>query len=128
MTPPSHGAPPALATDLYQFTMLQAYAREGMTAPAVFSLFFRSLPHGRNFALACGLDPVLAYLEDLRFNADGLGWLANQGLFRDEFLRWLEGFRFRGDVFAMAEGTPVFPNEPLLEVVASLPEASRLSS
>ncbi|HBZ68371.1 MAG TPA: nicotinate phosphoribosyltransferase [Deltaproteobacteria bacterium] len=123
MTPTSHDAPSALATDLYQLTMLQAYLREGMTAPAVFSLFFRSLPNCRNFALACGLDAVLAYLEGLRFDADALGWLANQRLFHDEFLRWLEGFRFRGDVFAMAEGTPVFPNEPLLEVVASLPEA-----
>jgi len=123
MTLPSHGAPSALVSDLYQFTMLQAYVREGMTATAVFSLFFRSLPHHRNFALACGLDAVLAYLEGLRFDADELGWLANQGLFRDEFLRWLEGFRFRGEVFAVAEGTPVFPNEPLLEVVAALPDA-----
>jgi nicotinate phosphoribosyltransferase len=108
--------------------MLQAYVREGMTATAVFSLFFRSLPHRRNFALACGLDAVLAHLEDLRFDAEALGWLANQGLCRDDFLRWLEGFRFRGDVFAVAEGTPVFPNEPLLEVVAALPEAQLIET
>jgi nicotinate phosphoribosyltransferase len=128
MTQTPHGAPSALATDLYQFTMLQAYVREGMTAPAVFSLFFRSLPHCRNFALTCGLDAVLGYLEGLRFDADALGWLANQGLFREEFLRWLEGFHFRGDVFAMPEGTPVFPNEPLIEVVASLPEAQLIET
>jgi len=87
MTLSSRLAPSALATDLYQFTMVQAYLREGMTAPAVFSLFFRSLPACRNFAVACGLDAVLGYLEDLRFDAQALRWLVNQGMFRDEFLR-----------------------------------------
>jgi nicotinate phosphoribosyltransferase len=116
-------AGPALLTDLYELTMLQAYESLGMTDEAVFSLFARRLPPCRNFLLACGLHDALHYLESLAFSAEDLGYLADLGLFTDDFLGWLEDFRFTGDVYAVAEGTPVFANEPLLEVVAPLPEA-----
>jgi nicotinate phosphoribosyltransferase len=113
----------ALAIDLYQLTMAQAYLREGLLSPAVFSLHYRTLPPTRNYVLACGLDDALAYLESLRFGIADIDVLARLGGFRDDFLRWLESFRFSGSVWAMPEGTPVFPEEPLLEVEASLPEA-----
>ena len=113
----------ALLTDLYELTMLQAYWREGMHEEAVFSLFVRRLPRSRNYLLACGLDDVLAYLEAVRFPPAALDHLATHEEFTDEFLGWLSGFRFRGDVHAVPEGTPVFAGEPILEVVASLPEA-----
>ncbi|NVJ03079.1 nicotinate phosphoribosyltransferase [Myxococcus sp. AM009] len=113
----------ALLTDLYQLTMTEAYLEEGMWDEAVFSLFARRLPHRRNYLLAAGLDDALRYLEQLRFGAEALDWLASQGRFSDRLLGWLERFRFSGDVDAVPEGTPVFAEEPLLEVRAPLPEA-----
>jgi nicotinate phosphoribosyltransferase len=112
-----------LLTDLYQLTMLQAYWREGMHGEAVFSLAFRSLPPGRNYAIACGLDDALGGLEHLRFPPDAIRWLGERRTFSADFLAWLAGLRFEGDVYAVPEGTPVFPQEPLLEVVAPLPAA-----
>jgi nicotinate phosphoribosyltransferase len=111
-----------LFTDLYQLTMLQAYFREGMSEPAVFDLFVRRLRH-RNYLLACGLDTVLDFLEDLHFTAGEIDYLAEQDAFEDDFLDHLADFRFTGDVHAVPEGTPVFADEPLLEVVAPIGEA-----
>lgn len=112
-----------LFTDLYELTMMQAYLEEDMMADAVFSLFVRRLPSRRNFLLACGLDTVLDYLENLRFTGEAIAYLASLGKFSDRFLTWLRRFRFTGDMYAVPEGTPVFANEPILEVVAPLPEA-----
>lgn len=113
----------ALLTDLYEFAMLDAYLAEGMHEEAVFSLFVRRLPERRNYLLACGLEDALTFLEALRFTPPQLEYLASLGRFSDALLRYLEHFRFTGDVHALPEGTPVFGQEPLLEVVAPLPEA-----
>jgi nicotinate phosphoribosyltransferase len=113
---------PALFTDLYELTMLQAYLEEDLLDEAVFSLFVRRLPGSRNYLLAAGLDDVLRYLEDLRFDGAALEYLASTKLFSSHFLSALESFRFEGDVYAVPEGTPVFANEPMLEVIASLPQ------
>jgi nicotinate phosphoribosyltransferase len=118
----------ALLTDLYQLTMVQAYWNEGMDGEAVFSLYYRNLPPGRSYALACGLEDALRYLETLRFGPEALDYLATQDRFTDDFLDWLGEMRFEGDVFAMPEGTPVFPEEPLLEVVAPIPVAQLAES
>ena len=113
----------ALLTDQYELTMVQAYWREGMERSATFSLFVRRLPATRNYLLACGLEDALRYMETLSFRTHSLEYLATLGIFSDGFLRWLAEFRFTGDVYAVAEGTPVFAEEPILEVVAPLPEA-----
>ncbi len=113
----------ALLTDLYQLTMLQAYVKEGMRETAVFDLFARRLPDCRNFLIACGLDDALHYLETLSFTPAALEYLDSLGGFSADFLDYLSDFRFRGDVYAVPEGTAVFADEPLLEVVAPLPEA-----
>ncbi len=113
----------ALFTDLYALTMLQAYVREGMAEKAVFDFFVRRLPQNWNYVIACGLADVLHYLENLTFSADELDFLAELGGFSQEFLDYLAGFRFTGDVYAMPEGTIAFPLEPLIEVVAPLPQA-----
>ena len=113
----------ALLTDLYQLTMLQAYWREGMEDDAVFSLFARRLPPGRNYLLACGLDDALRYLETFHFSQDARDYLATLGLFQDDFLDWLGDLQFEGDVYALPEGTPVFPDEPILEVVGPIAQA-----
>ena len=118
----------ALFTDLYQLTMLQAYFEERMTERSVFSLFVRRLPPNRNFLIACGLGNVLDYLESLRFTQRDLAYLDSLGIFSNRFLLWLTDFRFTGDVHAIREGTPVFANEPILEVEAPLPEAQLIET
>ena len=119
---------PALFTDLYQLTMLQAYHAEGMTRPAVFELFVRRLPPARNFLIACGLAEVLNYLEHLAFTASDLAYLETLGYFQPAFLDWLRTLRFTGNVYALREGTPFFPNEPILAIEAPLPEAQLIET
>ena len=113
----------ALFTDLYELTMAQAYVEEGLDDQAVFSLFVRRLPAERNYLMACGLASVLRYLENLRFGAQEIYYLASLGRFSETFLNWLSGFRFTGSVHAVPEGTPVFANTPILEVTAPIAEA-----
>jgi nicotinate phosphoribosyltransferase len=118
----------ALVTDLYELMMMQAYVDEGMREVASFSLFVRRLPERRNFLLACGLDNVLTFLETVRFDGAALAYLDTLGRFSGRFLQYLEQFRFSGSVYAVPEGTPVFANEPILEVSAPLPEAQLIES
>lgn len=113
----------ALLTDLYQITMTQAYLDQGMTEPAVFEFFVRRLPAHRNFLLAAGLAQVMDYLSTLRFTPDDIAWLAQTGRFSPALLRYLEGLRFSGSVDAMPEGTIFFPHEPILRVIAPMPQA-----
>ncbi|MHB8878498.1 MAG: nicotinate phosphoribosyltransferase [Myxococcaceae bacterium] len=112
-----------LLTDLYELTMAEAYLAEDLSEKAVFSLFYRRLPARRNFLLACGLDDALGFLQGLQFDERSLAYLESLGLFSKRLLDWLRAFHFEGDVFALPEGTPVFPNEPLLEVVAPIAQA-----
>ena len=119
---PDHPAP-ALLTDLYELTMMQAFVAEGFTGEAVFDVFVRRLPERRNYLLACGLDGILDMLERVRFDETSLEYLASLRLFSDPFLDYLRNFRFTGDVAAIPEGTPAFELEPLLEITAPLPEA-----
>lgn len=115
--------PSALLTDLYQLTMLQGYLKQNMTEVAVFEFFVRKLPANRNFLIAAGLEQVLVYLEELRFTDDELAWLAASGRFDRQLVEYLANFRFTGTVYAVPEGTLVFPDEPLIRVVAPLPQA-----
>jgi len=113
----------ALFTDLYELRMLDAYLQEGMEENAVFSLFVRRLPPERNYLLACGLATVLEYLETLRFTDEDIAYLDSLGEFSPRMLDWLRGMRFTGDVRAVPEGTPVFANEPILEICAPIGQA-----
>ncbi len=112
-----------LLVDLYQLNMMESYVESGETGPAVFEFFFRRLPERRGFLLAAGLEQALDYLEALSFSADDLAWLKSTGRFTPRFLDYLKGFRFTGEVDAVAEGTAVFADEPILRVTAPLPEA-----
>ena len=118
---------PSLATDLYQLTMMAGYFRTGRhRLRATFELFTRRLPPNRTCLVFAGLEQAIDYLEHLRFTPAELDWLAAQPVFstiEPEFFRYLETFRFTGDVWAMDEGTPFFPNEPVLRVTAPLAEA-----
>jgi len=110
----------ALFTDLYELTMAQAYLAKGMNETAVFELFFRKLPSERNYIVAAGLDDVLSYLEHWEVADEDIRFLQTRGQFSERFLSELKTLRFTGDVYAMREGTPVFPHEPLIQVVAPL--------
>ncbi|WP_404298555.1 nicotinate phosphoribosyltransferase [Halomonas sp.] len=118
----------ALLTDLYQLTMTQAYWKESMQDRAIFSLFFRKMPPNRRFMLACGQQHAAALLSRLRFGDEAIDRLAGTGLFDPGFLDWLGDWRFEGDIWALPEGTPVFANEPLLEVDAPIAHAQLLES
>jgi nicotinate phosphoribosyltransferase len=113
----------ALLTDLYQLTMLHGYFEQGMEETAVFEFFSRKLPKARGFFLAAGLEQALQFLETLAFKPDELDWLRRTGRFSPAFVDYLAGLRFTGEVEAMPEGTPFFPNEPILRVIAPLPQA-----
>ena len=113
----------ALLTDLYQLTMVQAYLEQGMEECAVFEFFVRRLPAHRNFLLAVGLEQVLTFLSGLHITQEELTWLKQTNRFSPALLRYLETLRFTGDVDAMPEGTLFFPNEPILRVVAPMPQA-----
>jgi nicotinate phosphoribosyltransferase len=116
-----------LATDLYQLTMMAGYFHTGRHAVrATFELFTRRLPPHRNCLVFAGLDQALAYLEELRFSAEEVAWLAALPAFSGvapAFFDYLRGFRFTGDVWAMPEGTPFLPNEPILRITAPLAQA-----
>jgi nicotinate phosphoribosyltransferase len=118
----------ALCTDLYELTMAASYLREGMGAPATFSLFVRKLPSERSFLVAAGLEDTLRYLEGFRFSPRAIRQLERLGRFERNFLNYLATVRFTGSVRAMREGTPVFADEPLLEVTAPIAEAQLVES
>lgn len=112
-----------LLTDLYQLTMLEAYVSGGMRERAVFEFFARALPPGRSFLIACGLDNALDYLSRLHFSATEIAYLRGTRRFSPALLDYLAGWRFTGEVHALPEGTPFFPNEPLIRVEAPIGEA-----
>lgn len=118
----------ALLTDLYQLTMLQSYFEQQMEGEAVFEFFVRHLPDERGFLIAAGLEQVLDYLEALAFSADDLAWIAEQKLFSSALVDRLREFRFTGTVEAMREGTPFFAHEPIVRVIAPLPQAQFIES
>ena len=118
----------ALVTDLYQFTMLDAYLAEGLQDTAVFELFVRRLPPERPVLVAAGLEPALEWLQQLRIEEAELAWLARHAGLHARTLQWLREFRFTGDVDAVPEGTPIFADEPLLRVSAPLPQAQLVES
>ena len=117
-----------LLTDLYQLTMMQGYVDEGMYEEAVFEFYVRSLPPSRGFLVAAGLETLLAFLEGMRFTEEELKYIAGTGRFSQSLLDYLAKFRFSGDVYAMPEGTVFFENEPVVRVVAPMPEAQLLET
>jgi len=112
-----------LLTDLYQLAMLQAYWQHGLLGTAVFEFFVRKLPSSRGFLMAAGLEQTVRFLETARLVEPEREMLGRMGQFPPAFLDWLAELRFTGDVDALPEGTIFFPDEPVLRVVAPLPQA-----
>jgi nicotinate phosphoribosyltransferase len=117
----------SLLTDQYELAMAASYHRRGMNETAVFELFARRLPPNREWLLACGLGPTLRLIGELRFGERELAYLGTLG-FASEFLEYLAGFRFAGDIDAIPEGTVCFANEPLVRVTALRIEAQLLET
>ena len=114
----------SLLTDFYELTMMQGYFdAESYDRVVVFDVFYRINPSGNGFAIAAGLEQVIDYIKNLRFSEDDLEYLASLGTFSEAFLDYLRDFRFTGDIYAVPEGSVVFPTEPLVRVTAPIIEA-----
>lgn len=106
-----------LLTDFYELTMANGYFANGMGETiSYFDMFFRSVPDGGGFAIMCGLEQVIDYFNSLKFEEDDIEFLRTKGIFSEEFLDYLRNFKFCCDVWAVPEGTPIFPNEPIVTV------------
>ena len=113
-----------LLTDLYELTMMQGYFyAKDANETVIFDAFYRDNPDGNGFAIAAGLEQVIEYIEDLHFDEQDIAYLRGKGIFCEEFLEYLRTFRFTGDIYAVPEGTPVFPKEPMVIVRAPAIEA-----
>ena len=110
--------------DFYELTMANGYFASGMKDKiCYFDVFYRNVPDNGGFAIAAGLEQVIEYIQDLHFSADDIAYLRGRKLFNEDFLHYLETFRFTGDIWAVPEGTPIFPKEPILTVRAPAIEA-----
>ena len=115
--------------DFYELTMGNGYFQCGFADKITyFDAFFRSVPDKGGFAIAAGLEQLIDYIEDLHFSAEDIDYLRSRKLFSEEFLEYLRDFKFTGDIWAIPEGTPVFPREPLVTVRARAIEAQLIET
>lgn len=118
-----------LLTDFYQLTMMQGYLENNKDHQVVvFDLFFRSNPHGGSFSIAAGLAQVIEYINHLRFTPEDLDYLNSLNIFNSDFIEFLRNFKFTGDIYSVEEGTVIFPNEPILKVIAPIVEAQLIET
>lgn len=119
----------SMLCDYYEFTMSNGYLSNGFADKIVyFDVFFRSLPDGGGFAVYAGLEQLVEYIEELHFTKSNIEFLRSKGVFTEEFLDYLGTFKFTGDIYSVPEGTPVFPNEPMLVVRAPAIEAQLIET
>ena len=119
----------AMLCDFYEFTMSNGYFKNGFYRRTVyFDVFFRKVPDNGGFAIAAGLEQVIEYIKELHFDEDDIAYLQSKGIFDEGFLAYLRDFKFSGDIYAVPEGTPVFPNEPIMTVKAPAIEAQLIET
>ena len=119
----------AMLCDFYEFTMSNGYFKNGFYRRTVyFDVFFRKVPDNGGFAIAAGLEHVIEYIKELHFDEDDIAYLRSKGIFDEGFLAYLRDFKFSGDIYAVPEGTPVFPNEPVMTVKAPAIEAQLIET
>lgn len=112
-----------LLTDLYELTMMQGYFKNPTDQVVVFDAFYRKNPCEGGYAITAGLEQIVEYIRHLHFAPDDIDYLRSLNIFDTDFLEYLRGFHFTGDIYAVPEGTVVFPREPLLKVIAPVMEA-----
>ncbi len=110
--------------DYYELTMANGYYRAGMAdSITYFDMFFRDIPDGGGFAIAAGLEQLIEYINNIAFTDEDIEYLRSKNVFDEAFLEKLKTFRFTGDIYAIPEGTPIFPGEPIITVRAPAAEA-----
>ena len=115
--------------DFYELTMAYGYFEEGYKDRITyFDVFYRQCPDGGGFAIAAGLEQIIDYIQELHFDPEDIEYLRNRNLFSEEFLNYLRDFKFTGDIWAVPEGTPIFPREPILTVRAPAIEAQLIET
>ncbi|MBP3877304.1 MAG: nicotinate phosphoribosyltransferase [Lachnospiraceae bacterium] len=112
-----------LMTDLYELTMMQGYFKNPSEQVCVFDAFYRTNPYDGGYAISCGLEQVIEYIKNLNFTYEDIEYLNSLGIFESDFLEYLAGFHFTGSIWAIPEGTVMFPREPMLKVIAPIMEA-----
>ncbi len=112
-----------LLTDLYELTMMQGYFETQENETVVFDVFFRNNPNRSGYSIMAGLEQVIEYIKNLHFSYDDVDYLRSLGIFSEDFLHYLSGFHFSGSIYAIPEGSVIFPKEPLVKVVAPIMEA-----
>ena len=112
-----------LLTDLYELTMMQGYFNEQSNDTVIFDAFYRKNPSGSGYAIAAGLQQIIDYVKNLSFTYDDIDYLRGLRIFSEDFLEYLAGFHFTGDIYAIPEGSIVFPQEPLIKVIAPIMQA-----
>lgn len=112
-----------LLTDLYEMTMMQGYFKSNQNRTVIFDAFYRTNPSDGGYAICAGVEQVIDYIENLHFDADDIAYLRGLQIFDEDFLAYLSDFHFSGDIYAIAEGSVIFPREPLIKVVAPIMEA-----
>lgn len=112
-----------LLTDLYELTMMQGYYKINKNDTVIFDAFHRKNPDDSAYSIACGLEQVIDYINNLRFNDEDIEYLKSTKIFEDSFLDYLKTFHFTGDIYAIPEGTVIFPKEPIIKVIAPIMEA-----
>lgn len=118
-----------LLTDLYELTMMQGYFRnKAQNETVIFDAFYRNNPGDGGYAIACGLEQVIQYVQELHFSPEDIAYLRSLHIFDEDFLAYLADFHFSGDIYAIPEGTVIFPREPLVKVVAPIMEAQLMET
>lgn len=119
----------SMLMDFYELTMANGYFSYGMKDDIVyFDMFFRKNPDGAGFSIVAGLEQVIEYIKELKFSEDDIDFLRSKNIFKEDFLQYLKSFKFTGDIYAIPEGTPVFPGEPLLTVRAKTIDAQLIET
>ena len=112
-----------LLTDLYELTMMQGYFKTDNNRTVIFDAFHRKNPCDGAYAISCGLEQVIDYIKNLHFTEDDIAYLRSLSIFDEDFLEYLSNFHFTGDIYAIPEGTVIFPREPIVKVIAPIMEA-----
>ncbi len=117
-----------LLTDFYQLTMMHGYYKNNTNETVIFDMFYRTNPSGSGYAICAGIEQVIDYINELSFCEDDIKYLRSLEMFDEDFLEYLLNFKFSGDIYAVKEGTVIFPMEPIIKVIAPIMEAQLIET